>query len=145
MTRLILLDSSVIFDVLNGKRGPERVSRSAPAARLSAGLLFREPDRGRCGTSRSGTNADRGLSVDEVLSALKFYPLTAEIAIRAGLLKREWRQKGLTRGDADVNLTAVAIHHQLGFVTDNGKHFPLSDSPLLPLPEWPGDTGFQRK
>ena len=113
--------------------GPERVSGPAPAARLSAGLLFRdltEVDAGLRDPERTRTEA--------FLSTLKFYPLTAEIAIRAGLRKREWRQKGLTRGDAEVNLAAVAIHHQLGFVTDNGQHFPLPDWPLLPLPEWPG-------
>ena len=133
MTRIILLDSSVIFDALNGKRGrKEYLVRLLQQGHLLAccSVNLTEVYAGLRDPERTRTEA--------FLSTLKFYPLTAEIAIRAGLLKREWRQKGLTLGYADVNLAAVAIHHQLGFVTDNGKHFPMPDLQLLPLPEWQG-------
>jgi predicted nucleic acid-binding protein len=67
------------------------------------------------------------------LSALKFYPVTAAIAKAAGLLKRDWGRSGHALGYADVTLAAVAIQSDLGFLTDNRKHFPMPELRLYPM------------
>lgn len=74
------------------------------------------------------------------LSKLKFYPITPEIAIEAGLLKRDWRQKGHAPSHMDVTLAAIAIHSKLVFLTDNVKHFPMPELQLLAFPTH-GDAG----
>jgi predicted nucleic acid-binding protein len=52
------------------------------------------------------------------------------VAKLAGDLFRQWRQKGRTLGLADVT-----IAHGLPLVTDNVKHFPMSELEIVPLPD----------
>src|ERR1035437_7279940 len=72
---------------------------------------------------------------EKFLRSLEFYPVTWEIARLAGDLFRQWRQKGLTLGLADVTIAAVALTHELVLVTDNQKHFPMPELRLLQLPD----------
>ena len=125
-----LLDSSVIFDVLNGKRGRrELVANLVRNGSILAccPVNITEVYAGLRDHERPGTEA--------FLSALKFYPVTCEIAKAAGLLKRDWARRGHTLSLADVTLAAVAIENKLGFLTDNHKHFPMPELMLYPLPE----------
>src|SRR5690242_17458421 len=98
----ILLDSSVIFDVLNGKRGRKEML----ATFLQQGNVF------AC-CSLNVTEVFAGLRDHEsqrteaFLASLKFLPITMEIAKAAGLLKREWRRKGQTLSHRDVTLAAM--------------------------------------
>jgi predicted nucleic acid-binding protein len=124
----ILLDSSVIFDALNDKRG----------RREFLTYLIREGNILAC-CPVNITEVYAGLQEHEsavtgtFLSALKFYPVTAAIAKAAGLLKRDWGRRGHALGYADVTLAAVAIQGDLGFLTDNRKHFPMPELRLYPM------------
>ena len=78
---------------------------------------------------RPGEEAKTG----KFLRSLEFYPVTWEVAQLAGDLFRQWRQKGQTLGLADVTIAAVAIIHNLVLVTDNRKHFPMTELRLMPV------------
>jgi predicted nucleic acid-binding protein len=115
---------------LNGKRG----------RREFVGRLIREGSLLACCPVNitevyAGLRDHERPSTGAFLSALKFYPVTTEIAKAAGLLKRDWAKSGQTLSFADVTLAAVAIENQLGFLTDNRKHFPMRELMLYPLPE----------
>jgi predicted nucleic acid-binding protein len=70
---------------------------------------------------------------EKLLRRLEFYPVTWEVAQLAGELFREWRQKGHTLSYTDVTIAAVALG--LVLVTDNQKHFPMPELPVLTPPE----------
>ena len=79
---------------------------------------------------RSGEEA----KTRQFLDSLEFFPVTAEIAEKAGLSRRDWRQKGHTLSYTDVTIAAVAVGYGLPLLTDNVKHFPMAEIHLFPLP-----------
>ena len=127
---IILLDSSVIFDHLDGRFGRTEfldqlivqghVIACCPViiTEVYAGLRPGEEDR---------TGA--------FLNSLEYLPVTPEIARQAGLLRRDWRKKGQTLSYTDVTIAAVALSNKVPLLTDNRKHFPMSELQLLPLPD----------
>jgi tRNA(fMet)-specific endonuclease VapC len=126
---IILLDSSVIFDHLNGRyhrtefleelMDQGHVFACCPVnfTEVYAGLRRGEEDR---------TSA--------FLNSLEFLPITPEIAREAGLLRRDWQRKGQTLSYTDVTIAAVAMSNEIPLLTDNQKHFPMPNLQLLPLP-----------
>jgi tRNA(fMet)-specific endonuclease VapC len=127
---VVLLDSSVIFDHLNGRYGrTEFLEQLMEQGRVLA-----------C-CSVNLTEVYAGLRPDEedrtaaFLSSLEYLPVTPEIARKAGLLRREWRNKGQTLSYTDVTIAAVALTNEVPLLTDNRKHFPMPELRLIPLPE----------
>ena len=57
--------------------------------------------------------------------ALVCYPMTFEIAIRAGLLRRDAASRGKTFALADMIVAATAIEHGLTILTDSKKDFAV--------------------
>lgn len=126
----ILLDTSVIFDHLNGRFGrTEYLDDLVQQGHMLAccPVNFTEVYAGL----RPGEEA----KTKEFLQSLEFYPVTQDIATQAGLLRRDWRQKGQTLSYTDVTIAAVAVWYGLGLLTDNRKHFPTSELNFLDLPE----------
>ncbi len=62
-----------------------------------------------------------------LIDSLEHYDITRSIAERAGMLRREWAQRGRTLPLADLLIAAVAITHGLLLVTDNEKDFPMRE------------------
>jgi tRNA(fMet)-specific endonuclease VapC len=131
---IILLDSSVIFDHLNGRfgrtefldqlvgqQGHVLACCSVNFTEVYAGLRPREEDR-----------------TAAFLNSLEYLPVTPEIARQAGLLRRDWQKKGRTLSYTDVTIAAIALSNQVPLLTDNGKHFPMPELKLLPLPDRAG-------
>ena len=126
----ILLDSSVIFDHLNGRRG-----RSEFLARLI--------DQGHilacCSVNVSevyaGLRAGEEAGTQDFLDSLKWLPVTPAIARQAGWLRRDWRAKGHTLSFTDTTIAALALANESPLLTDNRKHFPMPELILYPLPE----------
>lgn len=85
----------------------------------------------------AGLRPGEEIRTKEFLDSLEFFPVTAEIAARAGLLRRDWRQRGLTLSYTDVTIAAVALTNGLPLLTDNRKHFPIPELNLYPLPVFP--------
>jgi predicted nucleic acid-binding protein len=123
-----LLDSSVIIDALNDRKGRRE---------LLAKLSEQEILLACCAVSVTelymGIRPTEEARTQQFLRSLEFFPVTWEVAKLAGDLFRQWRQKGQTLGLADVTIAAVALTHGLPLLTDNVKHFPMSNLELVPV------------
>jgi predicted nucleic acid-binding protein len=123
-----LLDTSVIIDVLNNKRGRGEILKRL----LEEGHLL-----ACCPVNVSevyaGIRAGEEPRTAAFLESLDFLPLTREIARRAGLIKRDFGRRGATLSLADAMVAAVAIENGCVLITGNVKHFPSSDLRLFPL------------
>ena len=100
----ILLDTSVIFDHLNGRSG-----RTAYLTQLlDEGYSF-----GCCPVYLTevyaGLRSGEEVRTRAFLDDLYGYPGTREISGQAGLLRRDWREKGQTLSYSDVIIVAVAL------------------------------------
>lgn len=69
---------------------------------------------------------------EELLDSLEYYELTRQAAKLAGELKQKYSQEGITLSLADTLIAAVAITQKLTLITDNPKHFPMSEISLYP-------------
>ncbi len=121
-----LLDSNILIDVINNRGGCVEALESF----TNRGILL------ACCTINvieihMGLRAGEEIRTARLLRSLEYYPVTWEIAERAGVLFREWRQKGQTLALADVTIAAVALTHNLALVTANAKHFPMPELELI--------------
>jgi predicted nucleic acid-binding protein len=130
---ILLLDTTVIVDVINDKRG---------RAELLGDLLLERNLLACCSINvtevYAGMRPQEAKATEKLLRSFKFYEVTWEIARRAGELKNEWAKRGPTIALPDVTIAAVALAHGLTLVTDNRKHFPMPELRLLPLPKRAG-------
>lgn len=123
-----LLDTSVIIDVLNGKR-----NRDA----LLKGLLSQGDLLACCAINVSETYA--GMRPKEepktqaLLQSLDYYEITWDVAKQAGLLKGAYSKKGQTLSLSDTTIAAVALEYDLMLITDNVKHYPMPQLKLHKL------------
>jgi predicted nucleic acid-binding protein len=124
-----LLDTSVIIDVLNGKR-----DRNA----LLKGLLSQGDMLACCAVNVSevyaGMRPKEGTKTEAFLQSLDYYEINWEVAKRAGLLKRDYSKKGQTLSLTDTTIAAVALEYNLTLITDNLKHYPMPQLKIYPLP-----------
>jgi predicted nucleic acid-binding protein len=124
-----LLDTSVIIDALNGKRGRRE---------LLLDLLHQGSLLACCPINVTETYAGmrpkEEKATEEFLKSLDYYHITWPVARLAGLLKRDNARKGVTLTVADATIASVAIVHELTLITDNAKDFPMKDVTLFPLP-----------
>ena len=123
----ILLDTSVMFDHLNGRSGrTEHLAQLIDQGHLLACCPVNITE------VYSGLRPGEEEKTAAFLDALEFFPVTPEVAKRAGLLRRDWRKKGHTLSYTDVTIAAVALTYRLPLLTDNRKHFPMPELELLP-------------
>ena len=124
----ILLDSSVIFDHLNGRSGRTEYLASLIEGGHSLGcpVIITEVYAGL----RKGEEHKTTAFID----SLDFFAVTPASARMAGLLRRDWSKKGQTLSFTDVTIAAVAITNRLPLLTGNRKHFPMPELEFLPLP-----------
>jgi tRNA(fMet)-specific endonuclease VapC len=125
---LYLLDSGIVIDVLNGKRG--RVELTQQLLR-QGGMLA------SCPTTitevYAGLRPEEADRTERFLRSLKFFPLTWEISKQAGDLLCQWRLKGRTLSLPDTTIAAVAMLHQMVLITANQKDFPMPGISLYPF------------
>ena len=124
-----LLDTSVIIDVLNGKRDREA---------LLKGLLSQGDLLACCAVNISevyaGMRPKEEAKTEALLQSLDYYAINWEVAKRAGLLKRDYSKKGQTLSLTDTIIAAVALEYNLTLITDNVRHYPMPQLKLYPLP-----------
>ncbi|MBM3811951.1 MAG: type II toxin-antitoxin system VapC family toxin [Acidimicrobiia bacterium] len=124
-----LLDTSVIVDVLNGKRGRAELLRSL----LEAGHVL-----GCCPINVAEVYAGMRPQEEEptkrLLESLEYHAISREAARLAGEWKRDHRKSGTTLHLADAVIAAVAITNRLTLMTDNVKDFPMKGLELYQLP-----------
>ena len=109
----ILLDTSVIFDHLNDRFG---------RTEYLADLLKQDHMLACCPVTFTevycGLRPGEEAKTKDFLHSLEFYGITQEIATQAGLLRRDWRQRGQTLSYTDVTIAAVALANGLDLLTD---------------------------
>jgi len=124
-----LLDTSVIIDALNNKRG----RRNLLLELLNDGHLL-----ACCPINvtevYAGLRPKEEAATGAFLDSLQYFSITPPTARSAGELKREHSRKGITLNLGDVIIAAVALSNQLILLTDNVKDFPMKDLSLYPLP-----------
>jgi predicted nucleic acid-binding protein len=124
-----LLDTSVIIDALNNKRG----RRDLLLDLLKQGNLL-----ACCPINvtevYAGVRPKEETATEEFLKSLEYYHITWPVARMAGLLKRDYARKGTTLTSADTTIAAVAMINDLTLLTDNVKDFPMKEVALYPLP-----------
>jgi predicted nucleic acid-binding protein len=125
---LYLLDSGIIIDVLNGKRG---------RLELIQQLLRQGGILASCPTTiteiYAGLRPEEAAKTERFLRSLKFFPLTWEISKQAGDLLCYWRLKGRTLSLPDTTIAAIALSHQMVLITGNQKDFPMPEIKLHAL------------
>ena len=126
---ILLLDTTVIVDAINGKRKRHL---------LLDELLAQRNLLACCGINvtevYAGMRPHEAGFTEAFLRSLKFYEVTWEIARLAGELQNRWRKKGHTLSLPDVTIAAVALTHGLTLLTDNRKDFPMPELALYALP-----------
>ena len=124
-----LLDTSVIIDVLNGKRNRDALLKDL----LSQGDLL-----ACCAVNVSevyaGMRPKEEAKTEALLQSLEYYEISWDVAKQAGLLKRDYSKKGITLSLPDTTIAAVALEYNLTLITDNLKHYPMPQLKLYPLP-----------
>lgn len=123
-----LLDTSVIIDVLNGKRNRDEILK---------GLLEQGDLLACCPANVSevyaGMRPREEYATEAFLGSLDYYEITWDVAKLAGLLKRDYSRKGQTLSLTDTTIAAVAMEYNLTLMTDNVKHYPMPQLKLYPL------------
>lgn len=124
-----LVDTNVLINALNGKRGHRELLHelAGQGHRLACctvilGELFsgiKPPDIGK---------------VKEFVSVFTWYAASPAIAHRAGRLRFEYARKGAILSLLDTLIAATALEHGLTLITANRKHFPMPELALHPLP-----------
>ena len=125
-----LLDTCVIIDALNNKRG-------RPALLLD---LVRSGHVLACCPINitevyAGMRPKEEAATEVLLASFQHVPITQPAARLAGEFKRDYARKGMTLNLGDVIIAAVAIHNDLNLLTDNTNDFPMADLALFPLPK----------
>jgi predicted nucleic acid-binding protein len=125
----ILIDSSVLIDVLNGRKG-----RPELLARLIAGGNVLATSAVNVAEVYTGMRPREQGRTDALIADLAVYDTTRAIGHRAGLLRNEAARRGQTLGLADTIIAATALEYGLMVMTDNRKDFPMEGLRLFDLP-----------
>jgi predicted nucleic acid-binding protein len=118
---IYLLDTSVVIDALNQKRGRRQLLAS----------LVESGDMVACSVVTlteiyAGIRPKEFAFTEQFLDRLDHYGVDSQLARYAGLLKSEWAKKGRTLAIPDLIIAATALAHNLILMTDNRKDFPMS-------------------
>ena len=115
----VLVDTSVIIDVLRGEAAAAKVLRDA---RLVGPLHASEVTRLEV---LAGMRAAEAPRTRALLAVLSWRPLDAQVAEVAGELGRRWLpgNRGIDAADLAIAATAMLLNAPL--LTRNVKHFPM--------------------
>jgi predicted nucleic acid-binding protein len=123
-----LLDTNVIIDILNDKKG-----RRA----LLLDLLNQGHVLACCPINVSeiyaGLRPKEEAATEEFLQSLQYFDITWPVARQAGLLKRDYSQKGKTLTISDATIAAVALYNKVTLITANVRDFPMKELAIYPL------------
>lgn len=123
-----LLDSSILIDILNAKRGRRELIEK---------LVDGGVELACCPITiteiYSGMKPGEEARTERLLRSLRFYPISWEVARKAGELQCFWRGRGRTLSLPDMTIAAVALANNLTLVTANAKDFPMPELAIYPL------------
>ena len=124
----LLLDTTVLIDVLRGRASAERLQALRDAAQIPWICAVNVEEVMR------GAFAEEEPTTLRFLYGLHLAPLGRPEGERAGRWRREYAQRGVTLSQADCLIAAAAIGVDARLATGNPKHFPM---PELAVEHWP--------
>ena len=127
---IFLLDTSVIIDALNRKRGRWQLLALIGRSGRHAGLLGGDAHRNLCWHSAEGVCVHGALS--GWAGTLRTW--TRDWRATQACSRMNGARKGRTLGVVDLIIAATALAHRLVLMTDNRKDFPMPQLALYPLP-----------
>lgn len=126
----LLLDSSVLIDVLRRKHGRrELLAELARAGHALATTALNVAE------VYAGVRPGEEEQTAAFLDALECYELTRREGELAGKLKSKWSRKGRTLTLADTIVAAIALERGCSLMTDNRRDFPMAELDCYALPE----------
>jgi predicted nucleic acid-binding protein len=127
----VLLDTTVLIDVLRGRPGPTdrlRRLRTAGDTPYVCAVNVEEVTR--------GLHPGEETAAAVFLQGLRVVPLAASEGRVAGAWRRSFAQKGRTLSQADCLVAAAAAAIGARLATGNPKDFPMTEVTVEP---WPVD------
>jgi predicted nucleic acid-binding protein len=115
----VLLDSSILIDLLRGHRPALDYVKALDQLPVASEITRVEVLRGVPSGERRMT--------ERLLGTLGWLPIDEPIARRAGDLGRRWRGSHRGLATADLVIAATALEHDLALATLNVRHFPMFD------------------
>lgn len=128
----VLLDTTVIIDLLRGRAGAlRRLSelRDAGDSPLVCAINVEETVRGLRPSERETATA--------LFGGLRVIPLTAVEGWRAGEWRRRYASRGRTLAQADCLIAAAAVTMGARLATGNPRDFPMTE---LVVEHWPASA-----
>jgi predicted nucleic acid-binding protein len=116
----ILLDTTILIDSLQTRR-----TRQVVLAELVRAGHILATSAINVAEIYAGMRAGEEADTAALLSGLVCYPITLEIAERAGRLKQDAARRGRTFALDDMLLAATAVEYDLTLWTDNKKDFAV--------------------
>lgn len=123
MTRA-LFDTDVIIDYLRGDKQAIDYFESFDGDFYISAITIAELYSGVKGVQERE-------ELDYFTSLFSVLPLTSEIAIVGGLLRKKWHASG-GMGLADALIAATANVHKMSLISLNEKHFGMLENLLVP-------------
>jgi len=116
----ILLDTTVLIDVLRGRDAADRLMtlRSVSEPPFVSAINVEEVWR--------GARRSEERTIRRLLSGLRIAPLDAEAGELAGRWRRDFSAKGVTLAQADCLIAAAAVGVGARLATGNPKDFPMA-------------------
>lgn len=112
----VVIDTDVLIDFLRGNPGARVVMSSLSEDDIPCCSVIALAE------IRVGMLPDEEEATMELLNSLENLAVDREIALLAGKLKSETRDRHLELDDCMV--AATAIHHKAALLTHNPKHYP---------------------
>jgi predicted nucleic acid-binding protein len=126
----LLLDTSVLIDVLRRRRGRrELLAELARAGHILATTSLNVAE------VYAGMRPGEEPQTETFLDGLECYDLTRRAGQLAGKLRNTWSRKGRTLALADTIIAAIALEKHCVLMTDNRKDFPMAELDYYALPE----------
>lgn len=124
MTKALLLDSDVLIDYLRQRPLAVAYLRALPTVPLLSVVVVAELFSGvRDGQERT--------QLEAFIRASRIVPVDEQIAIQAGLLRRQYRLSHRPELP-DMLIAATALMHNATLVTLNSKHFSMLSDVIVP-------------
>jgi predicted nucleic acid-binding protein len=124
MTSIFLFDTDILIDYLRDRAEAVAYIESCTEPMLMSVVTAAELYAGvREGNER--------VQLDQFLLAFSILPLTSEIAVLGGLLRRDYGKSYGTRL-ADALIAATVQVHRCRLVGLNRKHFPMLSDMIVP-------------
>ncbi|MCO5327767.1 MAG: PIN domain-containing protein [Solirubrobacterales bacterium] len=124
----ILLDTTVLIDVLRGRPAADRRRELSSSAEPPYACAVNADEVWR------GVREGERDAVERLLSALREAPLGIAEGRRAGEWRRSHARDGVTLSQADCLIAAAAVSVGATLATGNPHHFPMAE---LSVEHWP--------